>query len=69
MPEKVQGVRDLPEIGSRWYAWGRHVEVVAHTTRDGEPAVRVKEKGANKPERFAVIGRLFLRRAIPSEGW
>lgn len=29
-------------VGSRWYAWGHHYEVIEELEKDGEPAVRVR---------------------------
>lgn len=60
---------ELPEIGSRWYIWGRHYEVSSYTTKDGEPAIRMREKGAKRPERFPVLLRSFSSRAVPSGSW
>ena len=58
----------LPDIGSRWYISGHHWEVYGHTTRDGEPAVRVRLVGKRKPT-FTWIWRLATRgpgAAVPS---
>ncbi len=55
----------LPEIGSRWYIVSGHFEVIGHTEKEGEPAVRCRPIGKRKPT-FTWIWRLAGRKAIPS---
>lgn len=56
----------LAPVGSTWYAWGHHVEIVEHLTRDGEPAVRERVI-ATGDELIPVVARLFLRRAAETD--
>ena len=61
---------ELPGIGSRWYIAGHHWQVISHTERDGEPAVRMRlisgRSRKRKPE-FVWVWRLCAKRALPSE--
>ena len=61
--------QNIPEVGSRWYAWGHHQTVIGHTTRDGEPAVVVQRDGTKKPgPHSTIVASVFARRAVPSGG-
>lgn len=61
---------ELPALNSRWYISGHHWRVVRHTTRDGEPAVRLQCLTPGKRKTyFTWIWRLCVRgrgAAIPS---
>lgn len=59
---------EVPEVGSRWYVWGEHVEIVEHLTVDGLPAVREKRlSGKSKGKKLLpVLAENFVRRASPS---
>lgn len=49
-------------IGSRWYAWKHHWEVVAEGKRDGEPAVYVRRVNrGDKPTRKRVAVPFLVR--------
>ena len=55
---------ELPQIGSKWYAWGTHVEIIEHTTLDGLPAIR--ERRLNDGKKLPpVLAFLFLKKAAP----
>lgn len=47
--------------GSRWYLHGQHYVVVAQTTRDGEPAVMLKNVRLPKARARSIIARLLDR--------
>ena len=56
---------ELPALKSRWYIGGGHWEVIAHTMKEGEPAVQCRPLGKRKPV-FTWIWRLAGVKALPS---
>lgn len=58
------------EVGSRWYVFGHHWEVLEEGERDGQPAVLVRCLTGKNPRK--VWGKLFVRalerHGRPSEG-
>jgi hypothetical protein len=63
--------RDFP-LGSRWYAWGHHWEIVDYGTRDGEPSLLMKITTRSTPTKYRrvkhnTVARLFARKAIRTD--
>lgn len=54
---------EVAPVGSRWYAWGHHYEVVKQTTRDDEPAVEIRnvDGGTRARKTRTIITRLLDR--------
>lgn len=55
----------LPPVGSIWYISGHHWKIIAHTEKEGEPAIRVKPAKKRKPT-FTWIWRLCVHSATYS---
>jgi len=54
-----------PEVGSRWYVWGDHYEVVELLTNEDDPRVRLRRKDGRRV--LPCNLRSFVLRAVPSQ--
>ena len=57
-------------VGSKWYSLGHHWRVVGHGTRDGEPAVKIRNITGQHPKGRLpkeVVESIFLRHATRTD--
>jgi len=57
----------IVEVGSRWYAWGEHWEVVGKTTHNGEPGVALKLLRGKSKTLYTKTNRLLLKAGTRQE--
>lgn len=54
-------------IGSRWYAWGEHYEVVGHRELDGQPRVYLRNIRTGKKDPCAALLAGLIRKGVRQE--